>query len=251
MGEKFSLKWNDFHSNITKSFSLFRNEDYLKDVTLVTDDNHQVPAHKLVLSSSSEYFKNIFQNNKHSHPLLCLGGVDSLDLDNILNFIYNGEVNIYQDHLDRFLGVAQRLKLEGLIGGKQEEYEVEMDNKDFDDTFIPSLAETPSKPIPCNRPILKSEKKEMSSRTNNAVATAIATVALATNNLEKQVNKYLEECSDGTFSCSVCGKTSSRKQDTQRHIETHIDGLSYECQVCGKTFRSKNSLNTHKSVYHK
>ena len=251
MSEKFSLKWNDFHSNVSKSFSLLRNEDYLHDVTLVSDDHKKVSAHKLVLSASSEYFRDIFKNNQHSHPLICLGRVSNEELQNRMDYIYNGEVQIFQENLERFLGVAKRLKLEGLIGGKQEEYEVEMDNKDFVDTFIPSLAETPSKPIPCNRPILKSEKKEMSSRTNNAVATAIATVALATNNLEKQVNKYLEECSDGTFSCSVCGKTSSRKQDTQRHIETHIDGLSYECQVCGKTFRSKNSLNTHKSVYHK
>merc|ERR1712133_229311 len=121
MGEKFSLKWNDFNYNVSKSFSLFRNEEYLQDVTLVTDDNKQVSAHKLVLSASSEYFKNIFQSNKHSHPLLCLGGISSNDLDNILEFVYNGEVYIYQDHLDRFLEVAQRFKLEGLLGDNDQE----------------------------------------------------------------------------------------------------------------------------------
>ena len=50
MSEKFCLKWNDFHSNVSKSFGLFRNEEYLHDVTLVSDDHHQVSAHKLVLS---------------------------------------------------------------------------------------------------------------------------------------------------------------------------------------------------------
>ena len=89
MGEKFSLKWNDFNSNVSKSFSLFRNEEYLQDVTLVTDDNKQVSAHKLVLSASSEYFKNIFQSNKHSHPLLCLGGISSNDLNNIFSDLDN------------------------------------------------------------------------------------------------------------------------------------------------------------------
>ena len=246
MSEKFSLKWNDFHSNVSKSFSLLRNEDYLHDVTLVSDDHKKVSAHKLVLSASSEYFRDIFKNNQHSHPLICLGRVSNEDLQNIMDYIYNGEVQIFQENLERFLGVAKRLKLEGLIGGKQEEYEVEMDNKDFVDTFIPSLAKTPSKPIPSNRPILKSVKKEMSSRLNNAVS-----VALAAKVVDEQVNQYLEECSDGTCRCSVCGKTFSRKQDTQRHIETHIDGLSYECPVCGKTFRSKNSLKTHKSAFHR
>jgi len=31
MLEKFCLKWNDFHSNAAKTFSLFRTDDYLHD----------------------------------------------------------------------------------------------------------------------------------------------------------------------------------------------------------------------------
>ena len=55
MDEKFSLKWNDFYSNVSKSFSVFRNEEYLHDVILVSDDhNNKVAAHKLVLSACSE-----------------------------------------------------------------------------------------------------------------------------------------------------------------------------------------------------
>ena len=116
MTETFCLRWNDFATNTTRAFGLFRKEDFLQDVTLVGEDNHQVAAHKLVLSSCSEYFKNIFKKNKHSHPLVCLDGITSTDLDNILNYIYDGKVNIYQDDLDRFLKLAQRFKLEGLLG---------------------------------------------------------------------------------------------------------------------------------------
>ena len=85
MSEKFCLKWNDFHSNASKSFGIFRNEDYFHDVTLVSDDQHQVMAHKLVLSASSDYFKYIFKNNKASNFLLCLEGVSSADLNNVLD----------------------------------------------------------------------------------------------------------------------------------------------------------------------
>ena len=114
MSEKFCLKWNDFHSNVSKSFGLFRHEDYLHDVTLVSDDHNKIPAHKLVLSACSEYFKDIFKNNPHSHPLLCLDAISSGDIRNILDYIYNGQVEIYPDNLDRFLVIAQRLRLEGL-----------------------------------------------------------------------------------------------------------------------------------------
>ena len=62
--EKFNLKWNDFQVNVSKSFGLFRNESYLHDVTLVSDDYKHIPAHKLVLSASSEYFRNILQETK-------------------------------------------------------------------------------------------------------------------------------------------------------------------------------------------
>ena len=42
-------------------------------------------------------------------------------MKNIMDYIYNGEVNIYQENLDGFLNVEQRLKLEGLIVSKTEE----------------------------------------------------------------------------------------------------------------------------------
>ena len=91
MDEKFSLKWNDFQTNVSNSFRKLRSNDSFYDVTLVSDDQQQVSAHKVVLSASSEYFKNILTSNKHSHPLLCLSGVNKEDMQNILDFIYNGE----------------------------------------------------------------------------------------------------------------------------------------------------------------
>ena len=62
--DKFSLKWNDFPSNVQKSFQNLRKEEDFFDITLVGDDFKHVTAHKLVLSSSSEYFKKVFFNNK-------------------------------------------------------------------------------------------------------------------------------------------------------------------------------------------
>ena len=37
--------------------------------------------------------------------------------------MYDGEVNIFQDDLDRFLAMAQRFKLEGLLDDPQQEEE--------------------------------------------------------------------------------------------------------------------------------
>ena len=121
MSEKFCLKWNDFEANVTKSFRQLRKADDFYDVTLVSDDHQQVSAHKIVLSASSEYFNNVLKMNKHSHPMVCLSGVTSKELTNILDYIYNGELQIYQEDLDQFLQIAQRFQLEGLIQGEEGE----------------------------------------------------------------------------------------------------------------------------------
>ena len=55
--EKFSLKWNDFEPNVTRSFKKLRHEEDFSDVTLVGDDFKPISAHKVVLSSCSAYFK--------------------------------------------------------------------------------------------------------------------------------------------------------------------------------------------------
>ena len=119
MSEKFSLKWNDFQSNVSRTFSQLRSEEEFFDVSLVSDDEKMMSAHKLVLSASSPYFKHILTTNKHSHPLLCLDGVSSAELQCVLDYIYQGEVQINQEYLDRFLQIASKLKLEGLLASKE------------------------------------------------------------------------------------------------------------------------------------
>ena len=122
MSEKFCLKWDDFETNVSKSFGLLRDEDcHLHDVTLVCDDNKQVSAHKLVLSACSEFFKSIFKNNinMHPNPLICLEGISSTELKDILDYMYNGEANIFQENLDKFLSIAQRFKIRGLLQNEE------------------------------------------------------------------------------------------------------------------------------------
>ena len=99
MSEKFCLKWNDFHSNASSSLGQLKDKGYLHDVTLVTDDQYQISAHRLVLSISSEYFESLFKNNQDSKWLICLDGLSKQDLNNCLDYMYNGEVQIFQDDL--------------------------------------------------------------------------------------------------------------------------------------------------------
>lgn len=63
--EQFSLRWNNFHNNLTAGFhDLLLGED-LVDVTLAAEGKF-VQAHKMVLSVCSPYFKDLFKVSPNS-----------------------------------------------------------------------------------------------------------------------------------------------------------------------------------------
>ena len=43
------------------------------------------------------------------------------DLTAIIDFLYYGEANIYQENLDSFLAIAEELQLKGLEGSKDQQ----------------------------------------------------------------------------------------------------------------------------------
>ena len=124
-GETFCLKWNNFEDNILGSWSSLRQEQEYCDVTLACDDGLISEAHKIVLSAGSELFREILRKSKHPSPFIYLKGISKANLDNVLDFLYNGQVNILQEDLNKFLETAQELQVKGLLS-KQENVEKQM-----------------------------------------------------------------------------------------------------------------------------
>ncbi|GLG95881.1 Modifier of mdg4, partial [Gryllus bimaculatus] len=111
--EHFSLRWNNFHSNMSSGFCALLQEDALVDVTLAAE-GRVLQAHKLVLSVCSPYFKQIFAANPCKHPIVILKDVHHKQLSDLLNFMYQGEVNVRQEELATFLKTAELLQIKGL-----------------------------------------------------------------------------------------------------------------------------------------
>merc|ERR1712083_649025 len=112
-GEKFCLRWNDFESNISVAFREIREEKDFFDCTLSCGER-QIQAHKIILSACSPFFRTILKQNPHQHPLLYLKGVEFVHLQDVLIFMYHGEVNVAQEELNSFLSVAEDLQVKGL-----------------------------------------------------------------------------------------------------------------------------------------
>ena len=109
--DNFQLTHRDHQSILAGSI---QEEKDFCDVTLACQDQ-QVRAHKVVLAASSPKLRTILLSNPHPSPLLYLTGVKFSVLENIIRFIYHGEVAISPDQLDSFLEVAEELGVKGLM----------------------------------------------------------------------------------------------------------------------------------------
>merc|ERR1712012_217515 len=125
--EKLRLQWNDFQENLDSSSKQLRNDEELSDVTLVSDDGGCVGAHKVVLALSSPFFSNILKRSKNSHPFVFLRGVKKDALLAMLDFLYKGETDVFQDDLDQFLSLAEDFQLKGLTGSDQGQKDEDLD----------------------------------------------------------------------------------------------------------------------------
>ena len=256
MSEKLCLQWNDFQDNVKSAFGNLRESTDFADVTLACEDGHQIEAHKVVLGASSPFFQAILKRNKHSHPLIYMRGMKSVDLVAMVDFLYYGEANVYQENFDSFLKIAEELKLKGL-GGTDEYNKL----KERDSYRKPAQIE-PNPISPRGQKMPTKGNIELEPVGNNAVA-LLQTRTYFSGDLQQldETVKSMMETSRNLVSngkdqykgkmCKVCG-IEGHKSDIMRHIEAnHLEGVSIPCNHCEKKLKSRNSLRKHVSQYHK
>ena len=111
MKEKYTLNWHTFSDHLKLMIKDLYQEERYTDVTLVSDDQTQLKAHKFVLSACSPVFKRIIESNPSQHPLIYLRGIQSYEMESILQFMYLGEGRVHHGRMSEFLKVAQDLKV--------------------------------------------------------------------------------------------------------------------------------------------
>ena len=255
MSEKLCLQWNDFKENAISAFRSLREEKEFADVTLACEDGKQIEVHKVILASSSPFFQNILSKNKHSHPLVYMRGVKSDDLMAIVDFLYCGEANVFQENLDSFLEIAEELQLEGLMG-KPEEEKIATKNERF---ALPALKKVKPEGHKGEANFLDSGREPNFSEeiTTNGTVAVTSYVSGDMKELDEKCATLMDKISTKNahgqplYRCKVCGKEAINGV-MKGHIEaTHLEGVSIPCNFCEKTFRSRNSLKNHIFVHHK
>ena len=248
MSEKLCLQWNDFKENAVNTFESLKDDEDFTDVTLVCEDGKQVEAHKVILANSSPFLQNILRRNKHIHPLIYMRGVKSDDLLAIVDFLYCGEANVYQENLDSFLVIAEELQLKGLMG-KSEKDEVVQDN-----TFKMAAEMKVKAGHKKESSVGQSQPLFAEQIPSNALGGELALTNQSTldfQELDERCTSMMEKTSgrnahgQALYQCKVCGKENIRSA-IKSHIEgNHLEGFSILCKFCGKTYRSRKSLAEH------
>ena len=108
--EEFLLKWNDHHASFFTIVEDLCRTEQLCDVTLACG-GQVFETHKLILSVCSPYFRTLLNSRPDKHPIVYLKDVNPKHLEQLLSYMYRGEINVLQDDLGPLIETARGLQI--------------------------------------------------------------------------------------------------------------------------------------------
>jgi len=231
--DKFSLRFSGFERSVKTSWQNFQIEEHLYDMTLACEDK-QIKAHRLIVSSFSPVLRNILMLNQSPNQVIYLRRVKYKDLQNLISYMYQGEVNVAEEDVSGFLEVAEDLNIKGLSEGNVGGYDSNEENPSIS---VPSNID-PSPKI--NRRLVENEMQPNINRSRPS--------DFSTNFVE-------ENDSDNMFSPGNTKKLSIKKfeEDSKQNIVSTVatlTGKQSSCENCNKIFSNRQGLYVHNKSVH-
>ena len=229
MSENYSLSWDNFQSGASETFkNLIDDKDFL-DVTLACDDGSSVKAHKVILSSASSVLRTILIQNPHQHPLLYLKGIRQKNLQSILKFIYQGEVEIAQEELNGFIEAAVELNIKGLNNVNQ---------NDTKEKVVDITSNIPKDEM-LDVQIIDSKEEESKTEFSTMVYKDMKTEFVGSSDYKPK-----------KFACDKCNYSTANSGHLKKHTLGIHEGIRYSCDQCESKFTTSDNLKTHKNMKH-
>ena len=277
--DKIQMKWKQFHSRTIDSLRRLREDSDYYDVTLVSDDQKQVYAHKFLLSSASGYFRNILRKGKHNERYyIGLEGTSFEEINGILDYIYFGELMLEQRMLPRFLDIAQRLDLEGLTS--DDIIEAEEERKGGNDYDFPIIENMDNFDITLERTEKQEENYELEEIEEKEKPEETQTFAkiskIKISKLKSEENMANEENKEETneekteknvvkrrmrpdgnkivnsytwFVGSEEVKTLHELNEVVSTMFIKIEQNNFQCKKCFKSYRNKAHIKEHIEIH--
>ena len=262
MNGLFSLSWAEFSSNITETCKALKKCGQMTDVTLVCDDG-EITAHKLILYGGSNFFKSVLTKINHQHPLIYMKGVEIKPLEAIIEFLYNGEVNIAEEDLKVLLDTADDLEVRGLsqkekdkrINGKSE---LKEDSVRDNSNTVKMKDDTMDKP----------QTKEVTEITREIIDFESDEVTVTEDPLTRKIQEMEDQIKDiedhievkNDNDVNISKLLESVKNDTSDDDEKALQLMErvtepngargWNCKICGKSHIDKFRIRKHVKAQH-
>ena len=179
-----------------------------------------------MISACSLLFRNLLKDNQSSHPLIYLRRVKYNDIQNLLTFMYQGEVNVWEEDLPSFLEIAEDLLIKGLSKGNREDYNSKQ-------------KEPPTE----HQNTAPSTKRKRTHESHNFQYTSPAPK-------RKEPESLLSVNGVKQFSCKICDKQFSGSSGLREHIASVHEGIRHTCTQCDYTAAKKSNLTVHVQSIH-
>ena len=204
------LSSTTYGNHLTDTFKkLFSSHSYA-DVTLVSDDNQQMKAHKFILSACSPILDAMLTTNPHPHTLLYMRGIKLLELQAIVEFMYLGMTYVSKNRLVEFMKIAKDLGIKELTPGDEDETKA---------TNIHPPQEEPS-------------------------------IDTANQEVHPVKDENMEKSFASEAKCGECDKVFSNQAGLKFHIKAIHNGLQFYCEKCEYGTSTSQKLKRHQADKH-
>jgi len=222
--ERLHLEWDTYTDHLREILHDMRNSNELTDVTLICEDKKQFKAHRNILSACSPVFKSIICDYLSTNPIIYLRGIQSCELESILQFIYLGKATFYRERINEFLQVAKILEIKEI----DKSMSSDMDNNDVEHFNVETELICKSEDV-----VLNTDEEEIGEQSNNS----------------EQYSQILES-KEKKYKCGQCDRQYSHKSDLGKHIKTAHEGVNYPCLECSYKATSSSAISQHKKSVH-
>ena len=250
------------HSKVLMSKLLSTGE--LSDVTIVSDDQVRIKAHKFMLMYYSSVFQNLFASDETRHSsdsILYLRGITYEELKPILEFIYNGQVVCHQKRIPIFLKVAKDLKIkemnESLSEDKEGNLEVEVEtNKENNEHFDTEIENKginyadQSKHDQTTKIIEENDEAETEERKAEKKLFHCPECDSLFTNFSSMQEHYRIKHKNKKQQCNYCDYKTSSSSHLYRHVRSIHEQIQHFCDFCDYKVTRKDILNVHIRKHH-
>ena len=238
------LSWNLYSDHLREMLQEMLVENCFTDVTLVCDDKKQIEAHRNILSACSPVIKDMLLTEKSSknHPVIYLRGIQSPEVEAILQFIYQGQATLHEEKMIEFLLVARNLEIKELSKDAAVDNieSVELENCMSEETKMATDED------------LKEGRQYSVMQTEEIIVedTYTENATKHGTSISKGKSNTMESVSQNEFQCGECDKVFDKKSTLKKHLRAGHEEAKYVCNLCKQIFPQQNSFLKHMLASH-